>query len=221
MAQAMRLPHQYAAVIWDCDGVLIDSEALACAASVDTLQRLGVDITLESYIERFIGKSRQKILDELGLTSDYPETVHAEHAARQNALFKDKLKAIDGIHDVLSGAGVPMAVASGSDPDRLSYTLGLTALAPYFNGHIYSAEIVAQGKPAPDIFLLAADKLGIAPKDCLVIEDSRFGIAAARAAGMSVYAFTGGSHMTPSIRQGLIDAAPDAIVDHMQQLVRR
>lgn len=110
-------------------------------------------------------------------------------------------------------------MASGSEKDRLDHTLGITKLAGYFKGHIYSAEMVKNGKPAPDIFLLAAQKLGVDPKDCLVIEDGIHGITAAKAAGMTVYAYTGGEHMTDDLKAKVAAAKPDRILTDIRQLM--
>jgi HAD superfamily hydrolase (TIGR01509 family) len=210
--------NRYAAIIWDCDGVLIDSEVIACGTSAEVLREKGGKITLEDYLERFLGKTQKQMLDEIGFIGPYPSQ---EVRQRKWAAFKSHLKAIDGIHEVLKSASVPMAVASGSDPERLDYTLGLTNLLGYFNGHIYSAETVKNGKPAPDIFLLAAEKLGVNPRDCLVIEDSPFGVQGAKAAGMTAFGFTGGSHMSPLLKQRLADSQPHATFDHMSQLLRK
>ena len=205
----------YQAIIWDCDGVLIDSEVLACTPVVDILKEKGAEITLEEYLHRFMGKSAAQMMAELGISGSFPA---ADLQTRQKEAFTQHLKATPGIQDALESIFVPMAVASGSEKTRLEHTLGLTDLLDYFSGHIYSTEMVKNGKPAPDVFLLAAEKLGIAPKDCLVIEDSPHGIKGAQAAGMDVYAFTGGSHMTPAIKQALTDAKPTAIFSHMDEL---
>ncbi len=207
---------RYAAVIWDCDGVLIDSEVLACSPVVDILTEKGAEITLEDYLHRFMGKSAAQMLKELGISGSFPLS---DLQARQKEAFTRHLKAIPDVHDVLDSIFVPVAVASGSEMARLELTLELTHLLDYFSGHIYSAEMVKRGKPAPDIFLLAAEKLGVNPKDCLVIEDSPHGVTGALAAGMDVYAFTGGSHMTPVLRQKLAEAKPTAMFSHMGELI--
>ena len=155
--QTLSLDH-YRAIIWDCDGVLIDSEILACSAAVDILVEKGAEITLEDYLHRFMGKSNAQILKELGISGGFPLD---DLRARQNKSFAQYLKATPGIHDVLNSIALPMAIASGSALARLEYTLGLTGLLKYFSSHIYSAETVKNGKPAPDIFLLAAEKLGV------------------------------------------------------------
>jgi len=208
--------NRYAAIIWDCDGVLIDSEVLACSPVVDILKEKGAQITLEDYLHRFMGKSAAQMLKELGISGSFPLD---DLKKRQKEAFTRHLKAIPDVHDVLESIFVPVAVASGSEMARLEHTLELTHLLDYFSGHIYSTEMVKNGKPSPDVFLLAAEKLGVEPKDCLVIEDSVHGVKAAQAAGMDVYAFTGGSHMTPVLRQKLTEAKPTAIFDHMNVLM--
>lgn len=207
------LPKGCRAVIWDCDGVLIDSEVIACGVVVDALRENGAKVDLEIYLRDYLGKTMAQAISELnldGFTPDYDDI-----QARQKEAFTKSLRAIPGITEVLKGIKLPMAIASGSGMERLSHTLALTGLTSYFNGHVYSAENVKNGKPAPDIFLLAAEKLGVAPKDCLVIEDSPHGVAGAKAAGMTVYAFTGGSHIQEATRQNLIKAAPHAIFSRM------
>jgi HAD superfamily hydrolase (TIGR01509 family) len=207
---------KYQAIIWDCDGVLIDSEILACKVSAEMLTEHGYPVTLEDYLVRFMGKSRAQILREAGVANDsFPVE---DLRQRQRAAFAASLQAIPGVEEFLSAAALPMAVASGSERERLDYTLGLTGLDGYFKGHIYSAEAVKNGKPAPDIFILAAEKLGIAPKDCLVVEDSPNGVRAGKAAGMTVFAFTGGSHMTPAIEQALRAQNPDQVFGRMSDL---
>ncbi len=209
----------YQAIIWDCDGVLIDSEIIACQASVDVLREVGHDMALETFLDRFMGKGLAQILTEIGgetLVSTFPS---AKLRARQKQLFTESLKAIDGIHAVLDSVILPMAIASGSAKERLDHCLAVTQLQDYFGDHVYSSELVKNGKPAPDIFLLAAEKLGIAPEHCLVIEDSAHGVAGAKAAGMGVYAFTGGSHMSAALRQKLVDAQPSHIFHNMKELI--
>lgn len=205
----------YKSIIWDCDGVLIDSEVLACTPVVDILKEKDAQITLEEYLHRFMGQSAAQMMAELGISGEFP---FAELQKRQREAFAKHLKAIPGISEILKSLSVPVAVASGSEMTRLHQTLGLTNLLPHFGEHIYSVDMVKNGKPAPDVFLLAAEKLGVHPKDCLVIEDSPHGVKGAKAAGMTVYAFTGGSHITPAIRQSLTDAKPDAIFTHMNEL---
>lgn len=210
------IPAGIKAVIWDCDGVLIDSELIACGVAADVLSEKGKShITAEDYIARFIGMTATQIAAEMGLSGTFPAD---EIKERQFSAFTEKLKATPGIARVLQNLGLPTAVASGSDLDRLHHTLGITGLRDFFGPHIYSANMVKNGKPAPDIFLYAAEKLGVAPEDCLVLEDSRLGIAGAKAAGMKVFGFSGGSHITPQLLKDLENAAPDAIFSDMSLL---
>jgi HAD superfamily hydrolase (TIGR01509 family) len=212
---------KYKAIIWDCDGVLIDSEVLACGVAVEILAEIGYTIPLDTYLNRFMGKSSAQMFQQieqetgLNLTEIFPTERMKE---RQKAVFNRHLQAISGVEDVLKAVNLPMAVASGSESERLQHTLSITNLIGYFNNHIYSVERVQNGKPAPDIFLYAAEKLKVAPKDCLVIEDSIHGVNAAKAGGMDVFAYTGGSHMTPSLRQNLTDVGVQAVLQHMDEL---
>jgi HAD superfamily hydrolase (TIGR01509 family) len=213
---------KYKAIIWDCDGVLIDSEKLACGASVGILAELGYSIPAEEYIERFMGKNDRQIFSEIAqetglqLEENFP---YDKLRTQVKQCFEESLKETPGISAVLqSFSALPMAVASGSSTARLAHSLTLTNLAGHFNGHVYSVELVKNGKPAPDVFLYAAQKLGIAPKDCLVVEDSIHGIAAAKAAGMDVFAYTGGSHMSAKLKQSVINAAPGRVFSDMRLL---
>lgn len=213
---------QYKAILWDCDGVLIDSEVLACSVAADYLRELGYPITTEQFIERFMGNSRKQILADILAETGNDYTAAFEKGGTvqsKREVFQAQLKATSGIVEVLQAIGLPMAVASGSDPDRLQFTLGLTSLLDYFNGHIYSAEGVAKGKPAPDIFLHAAEKLGVAPEDCLVVEDGIHGIHAAKAAGMDVIAYIGGSHMTGGLREKIKELNPMHVIEDIRDLV--
>lgn len=207
-------------VIFDCDGVLIDSEVLANRANVEWLSRLGVSLTLEDYIQQFAGLSRREELEVLA--RDYgvvfPDSYEAALLQYQRELFDRELRPIAGVKDLLKQLALPKAVASGSSPERLEHTLKLTGLWPAFAPHIYSTALVAKGKPAPDIFLYTAKKLSVAPERCLVIEDSVPGVQAAVAAGMTVVGFTGGSHIRAGHGQKLLSCGACGVVDTMPAL---
>lgn len=215
----------YKAIIWDCDGVLMDSPILGCKAAADMLTEHGYPITLDKYLRVFMGKGIETVLEAvdqetgLGLKETFPR---AELIERQKELFSRELKAIAGVQGVLSflnSANIPMAVASDSDSFRLRHTLEVVGLADRFGPHLYSGDMVANRKPAPDLFLLAAEKLGVDPKDCLVIEDSPSGIFAARAAGMSVFAFVGGSHVFKEQKEKVIAAQPDLVISDIRDVL--
>lgn len=185
-----------ALVIFDCDGVLVDSEPLSLACLTAGLNRIGVPIDLDTVRGRFAGMSMVSIMGlierDYGIPAPdgFVDTVKAETLAT----FDRELKAMRGVAEAITGIGLPICVASSSDPVRLRHSLTLTGLLPLFSGNIFSSAQVARGKPFPDLFLFAADRMGASPAACLVIEDSVPGVTAAVAAGMRVVGFTGGGH---------------------------
>ncbi len=202
-------------MIFDCDGVLIDSERLAVKVDVVVLRELGWPLSETEVIERFVGRSdrdtQAEIEAHLGrkLPSGWAKQVEPlyEHA------FAGKLAPIEGVVDALEQIKLPNCVASSGTHEYLRYTLGLTGLYERFAGRIFSAEDVLSGKPAPDLFLHAAEQMGATPARCVVVEDSRPGVEAARAAGMQVLAFAGG--LTPAEHLG----GPNTTVfDDMREL---
>jgi HAD superfamily hydrolase (TIGR01509 family) len=185
-----------ALVIFDCDGVLVDSEPLSLACLTAGLNRIGVDIDVETVRHRFAGTSMTSIMEHIA--RDYgtlppPGFVEAVKAETL-ATFDRELKAMRGVAEAIRSLALPVCVASSSDPVRLRHSLTLTGLLPLFSGHVFSSAQVARGKPFPDLFLFAAERMGAAPASCLVIEDSVPGVTAAVAAGMRVVGFTGGGH---------------------------
>lgn len=196
-------------VIFDNDGVLVDSERIANAAMADILTGYGVPTTTEEAIRDYMGGSmalvRAVIRERHGrdLPAEFEDTYH--HAAF--AAFRAELTAVPGVSDLLdalASAGIPYCVASSGTHDRIRLTLTTTGLIDRFaDAAIFSSQDVAHGKPAPDLFLLAAEKMGFAPEDCAVIEDSPLGVTGARAAGMRVYGHTA---LTPPERLAEADA---------------
>ena len=193
-------------VIFDCDGVLIDSEIISSRVLVRLLGDVGVHVDHAHVQKHFLGRSWPKVAGEiriqygLMLGSEFEERYRSDLLAA----FETELRTVEGIEAVLAGLGVQSCVATSSSPKRVRRSLELAGLAPIFGDRIFTASQVENGKPAPDLFLFAAQTMGVAPEACLVIEDSRPGIDAARAAGMPVWRFTGGSHMA-----GLDIAGPD------------
>lgn len=181
-------------VIFDCDGVLVDSERIAVELDVEMLAHFGLDLTREQIIARFVGRSPSVMNEaiEAHLGHPLPPGWNAPFRPRFDERFARELTAVDGVVQALDQIDVPMCVASGSDLDRLDYKLGLTGLHDRFAGAIFSSSQVACGKPAPDVFLFAAECMGVAPERCAVIEDSPFGVQAANAAGMEAFAYAGG-----------------------------
>lgn len=186
-------------LIFDCDGVLIDSEVIGCRAEAACLAAIGIAVSVDELIERYVGISLPVTLADLqgrlcealpALPPDFADTMRRATAAA----FEAELQPMPGIVDLLDALPHRRCVASGSAPERLRQTLSLTGLLPFFEPHIFSATQVARGKPAPDLFLFSAQRMGVAAADCVVIEDSIPGVQAAVAAGMRVIGFSGGSH---------------------------
>ncbi len=185
-------------VIFDCDGVLIDSERLAVRVDVEMLRDLGWPLTEAEVIERFVGRSDKdtKAAIQAHLGRPLPRGWDEQINRRYRELFAAELVPVEGIAAALDAIALPTCIASSGTHDHLRYTLGLTGLYDRFAGRIFSAEDVREGKPAPDLFLYAAEQMKVAPDRCVVVEDSRNGVLAARAAGMRVLAYAGG--LTPA-----------------------
>jgi HAD superfamily hydrolase (TIGR01509 family) len=184
-------------VIFDCDGVLADSEMLSARVLMAQLAALGIELSLEQFRSEFLGRSFAAAEERLKLRTgrELPERFAQDHLDGLMSLYATDLKAMVGVEDVLRALKIPNCVASGSAPARLDYTLKVCGLNAHFGSHVYSASLVKNSKPAPDLFLHAAAMHGVAPEQCLVLEDSEMGVRAARAANMSVWHFTGGSHV--------------------------
>ncbi|MFF8695945.1 HAD family hydrolase [Streptomyces sp. NPDC015144] len=201
-------------VIFDCDGVLVDSERLAVRVEVQVGAELGWPLTAREVLEKFVGRS-EKSIGELvearlpGRSADWQQRYQELHRAAVDA----ELVAVDGIHEALAGITLPTCVASSGSHEKMRHTLGRTGLHDHFEGRIYSATEVAHGKPAPDLFLHAAARMGVSPAACVVVEDSKYGVQAARSAGMRSFGYAGG--LTPAHWL----EGPDTIVfDDMRKL---
>lgn len=186
--------------MFDCDGVLVDSERLAVRVESELLGELGWDLSEAEVLDRFVGRSDEHMIAEVEaeLGRPVPDFVEQYHR-RLHAAFDRELTAVDGVTDALDrveAAGLATCVASSGTHAKMTRTLGLTGLWDRFDGRIFSATEVQAGKPAPDLFLFAAASMGVAPAACVVVEDSRAGVAAAVAAGMRVVGYAGG--LTPA-----------------------
>ena len=179
-------------VIFDCDGVLVDSERLVVHVEAEILAGLGWPLTEADIIDRFVGRSatymQQEIEHHLGRSIDW----ESEFERRYREVLESELVSVEGVADALDIITVPCCVASSGSHEKMAFTLGMTGLIERFTGRIFSADEVEHGKPAPDLFLCAAARMGAKPHRCAVIEDSMSGVAAGVAAGMDVFAFAGG-----------------------------
>ncbi|ASY63980.1 Hydrolase in polyol utilization gene cluster, haloacid dehalogenase-like family [Sinorhizobium sojae CCBAU 05684] len=215
--------HASGLVIFDCDGVLVDSEPISLAVLVESLEAAGVFMTTSEAGERFLGrslKSMSAILhEEYGLATD--DAFLEGMRMRLYARFRQELKPVRGVREAASQLDGACCVASSSQPERIRLSLTVTGLIDLFEPHIFSASMVAHGKPAPDLFLHASAEMGYRPADCIVIEDSPAGIEAAKAAGMRVFAFAGASHArNERHRQALASLDPDVLFDDMDELIQ-
>ncbi|MDH6231586.1 HAD superfamily hydrolase (TIGR01509 family) [Mesorhizobium soli] len=207
-------------VIFDCDGVLVDSEILAAQVTSQTLNAFGLAMSVKETISELVGLDAMAARRKLEMIHGVllPVDYEASLAERLDDAFNTQLQPIAGIVELLRGLNQPYCVASNSGHERLCCTFAATGLAPLVEGRVFSADDVARGKPAPDLFLHAAKTMGgIPPERCLVIEDSVTGVTAARAAGMRVVGFCGGGHILPGHDQRLLSLGADHILtDHYQ-----
>jgi HAD superfamily hydrolase (TIGR01509 family) len=207
-------------VIFDCDGVLVDSEVISCRAHAATLTRHGYPITADQVLDRFLGVSdreaRLTIETELGRSLPIDFEAQMKQAALQR--YADELRPIPHINDVMAAIGLPKCVASSGTPEKIRHGLTCAGLYDILSPHIFSASQVKRGKPAPDLFLFAAEQMGASPERCIVIEDSIPGVTGAVAAGMTVLGFHGGSHCRPGYADTLRAAGAATTFDDMREL---
>jgi len=212
----------FALVIFDLDGVLVDSEPVSSRVTAAALAEAGIEVSEAEICERFLGISTASML----------ETIEAEHGRRLPASFQTTLRArilaaferalepVAGVPAVLDALPVDRCVASSSHPERIRRSLELTGLLDRLAPHLFSASMVSEGKPAPDLFLLAAARMAVEPSRCLVVEDSAAGIRAGKAAAMTVFGFTGGSHVRSETHgPRLLAAGADAVFAQMVALL--
>jgi HAD superfamily hydrolase (TIGR01509 family) len=207
-------------VIFDCDGVLVDSELLACRIEAELFQQIGLSLSAEEIGSRFVGLSyatmEQQISAEFGI--QLPDDFESSYLDTFSQAIESDLDPVPGIEGLLDRIPYPICLASSSPMTRIDRSLAVTGLSDYFSKRIFSAQMVSRGKPAPDLFLLAAEQCGAAPEHCLVIEDSSYGIEAAVAAGMSSIGFTAGSHCSATHKDILAAAGADLLAADSGQL---
>jgi HAD superfamily hydrolase (TIGR01509 family) len=204
-------------VIFDCDGVLVDSERLSIRLDVELLAQLGWPMTEAEIVEHFVGRTdaamRAEIEAHLGRDVGAEWTAFSERYVRA---FAEELEPVAGAAeavDAVIGAGYRVCVASSGGHAKIRTNLAKTGLADRFGDDIFSGEDVVHGKPAPDLFLHAAAAMGVPPGRSAVVEDSRHGVAAARAAGMRVFAYAGG--VTPA---AALEGPATTVFDEMTAL---
>jgi HAD superfamily hydrolase (TIGR01509 family) len=207
-------------LIFDCDGVLVDSEHLACAALAEVMTTLGHSMTADEAMRTFAGRSLKDVLAraERLLSRPIPKDLGEQAAVQLMARFRRELQAVAGVKEAIAALPYRRCVASSSDPGRLTLSLDVTGLSALFGNNVFSAVEVANGKPAPDLFLLAARRLGEDPSSCIVIEDSVLGVEAAGAAGMAAIGFAGASHANQGLAERLAAAGAEPVIHSMANL---
>lgn len=208
-------------LIFDCDGVLVDSEPLSMRVDVQILAESGVVISEEEAHRRFVGKTFAAMLEELRreFSVSFPGDASEQKDLRLLKLYETDLRAVDGVESALEALGPQQfSVASNSPYERVETALRITHLTRFFGSRITTFEHVARGKPEPDVFVEAARRAGYAPGDCIVVEDSVTGVTAAHRAGCHVLGFTG-THPHPG-EQGpkLLKAGASMVFRHMSEL---
>ena len=214
------------AVIFDCDGVLVDSEVLALEVELAILAEQGLTFEREDYVTRFMGLSHDAFHDVMDVEArqrlgrPLSDTIRDELATRLRQTMIARLTEVSGATAAVAGTTLLKAVASSSTKEGLERKLRQVGLWSYFEPHVYSADHVAKAKPSPDLFLHAAEKLGVQPAECLVLEDSVNGVIAGRAAGMRVWGFLGGGHAHDRLGARLTAAGAERLVTDWPEAAR-
>lgn len=214
----------FAAAIFDCDGVLVDSEKLALAVELEVLGELGLNFERDDYVLRFMGLSADAfhaaIEKEAQKRLGRSIATEVRGSERLRQVMIAQLTEVPGALAAIAALKLPKAIASSGSRAGLERKLKQTGLWDHFAPHVFSADHVANAKPAPDLFLRAAQSLGVAPRDCLVLEDSVNGVIAARAAGMTVWGFLGGGHAHDRLGERLLSAGAVRLVKDWPEAAR-
>jgi HAD superfamily hydrolase (TIGR01549 family) len=209
------------ALIFDFDGVIADSEALANTVLAEVVTRLGHATNLEDSLERYAGRRWDDVMATIASTIGKPLPARFSDDLKSATLdrFRADLTEVSGATKFIQRfSDVPRCIASSSSIDRLQLCLSILNLTDKFGGNVFSADMVPRGKPHPDIFLFAADKLGVSPNSCLVIEDSAGGIKAAVAAGMTAVGLCAASHIRAGHQLKLREAGAVHLADSWDEV---
>jgi HAD superfamily hydrolase (TIGR01509 family) len=209
-------------VIFDCDGVLVDSEPIAARVASDVMTQLGFPVTADELMSRFAGLSASAVTRALERAHNRQAPHDVDELRRRKimqALARDLLP-LKGVAQALEDLDAAMCVASSSHPERIALALRVTGLARFFGENVFSSTMVANGKPAPDLFLHAAACMSMRIESCVVVEDSVAGVQAGRAANMRVLGFCGGGHCGPGHAERLVMMGAHMVFDDMRDLPR-
>lgn len=208
-------------VIFDCDGVLLDSEIIACRADAEAYTSLGYEITTEEVSRRFAGMPDEAVDAALAAEIGKPLPADFRTKIKKSVIekYRTELQPINGARTLLSSLKTAKCIASSASPSKLALGLIETEMYELVYPNIFSTRLVERGKPHPDIFLYAARKMEASPSRCIVVEDSVAGVTAAKSAGMTCVGFTGGSHCTEGHSQRLYDVGADTVVDRLEAVL--
>lgn len=208
-------------VIFDCDGVLVDSEPLSCRAFEQVYANHGMELP-QGTVAKGIGMKQADIMKMIEDMTGHrlPEEAISQFWPETKILFAEALEPTAGIADFLRVLPQKRCVASSSQPERIAFSLEKTGISHYFGDAVYSSSMVKRGKPAPDLFLFAADKMGVDPSRCVVIEDSPFGVEGAIAAGMTAFGYTGGGHTYAGHAEKLTSKGAHRVFSHWNDIAR-
>ncbi len=208
--------HDTRLVIFDCDGVLIDSEYISAAILIEELCAINIEVDFDYVLTNFLGRSFSNVAAEIrgSFNSTLPDNFEKNYRIRLLDEFKRSLITTDGVREVLQDLNVTACVATSSSPIRVARSLELVNLKKYFGANVFTAYDVKRGKPAPDLFLHAAQAMQVSPENCLVIEDTLYGIQAAVSAGMDVMRYMGASHYSETLQIEYKKLSTTAVIDH-------
>lgn len=183
---------KYKCVIFDCDGVLVDSEPIGNQVLVDMANELGANIDLDYAYKHFKGEKMQSCVDKISVLIKQPisEDFTTKYRQKSFKAFKKHIKPVEGVTELIQSLKIPYCVASSGPENKIRLNLELTELLPYFENNIFSCYAIKKWKPSPEVFIWAAETLGFKPKDCVVIEDSLTGVRAAKNGGFDVIGYT-------------------------------
>ena len=203
-------------LLFDCDGVLIDTEIVAAEVVTDWLQSEHVSIDIETYIRDYTGKTFTDIITILKESGELDAALNVSTIVPElDAMIRDNQRPIPGVWDMLNSLSIPRSVVSNSAKDYVALALEKLKISHHFEGRIFSADMVKKGKPSPDVYQLALETLSLSPKDVLVIEDSVAGVTAAVAAGLNTIGYLGGSHVRDGLGEVLRSAGAKMLaLDH-------
>ncbi len=205
-------------ILFDCDGVLVDTEYTAAQVMVEAMTKRGADIDFEYYLHNLSGSTFSAILDTyFGSSLKGEEKENFINKLEQKIVAK--VGKINGVEEMLQSISIPMSIVSNSAIWQVKEEIEQTKINQYFTGKIFSSELVINPKPAPDVYNLAVEKVGVKKPELLVIEDSITGATAALAAGLQVIGFAGASHILPGHKEKMLELGVSKVALNMQELM--